>query len=74
MLRLKIINAVLAILYGILFSTNQLTVSFINGLISLYFIILFRVMIIDLDAHQGNGHEMDFSNDGKDALIFLMVL
>nr|ASU54223.1 histone deacetylase [Hevea brasiliensis] len=22
-----------------------------------------RVMIIDLDAHQGNGHEMDFSND-----------
>ncbi|KAJ7958344.1 Histone deacetylase [Quillaja saponaria] len=24
-----------------------------------------RVMIIDLDAHQGNGHEMDFSNDGR---------
>ncbi|KAG6483263.1 hypothetical protein ZIOFF_059905 [Zingiber officinale] len=22
-----------------------------------------RVMIIDLDAHQGNGHEIDFSND-----------
>lgn len=21
-------------------------------------------MIIDLDAHQGNGHEIDFSNDG----------
>jgi histone deacetylase 11 len=24
----------------------------------------FRVMIIDLDAHQGNGHEKDFANDG----------
>lgn len=24
-----------------------------------------RVMIIDLDAHQGNGHEMDFSNDRR---------
>ena len=24
---------------------------------------LYRVMIIDLDAHQGNGHEMDFYND-----------
>ncbi|OAY54095.1 histone deacetylase 2 [Manihot esculenta] len=24
-----------------------------------------RVMIIDLDAHQGNGHEMDFSNDSR---------
>ncbi|PIA64353.1 hypothetical protein AQUCO_00100080v1 [Aquilegia coerulea] len=24
-----------------------------------------RVMIIDLDAHQGNGHEMDFSKDGR---------
>ncbi|KAK6912809.1 Histone deacetylase domain [Dillenia turbinata] len=24
-----------------------------------------RVMIIDLDAHQGNGHEMDFSHDGR---------
>ncbi|KAK9148938.1 hypothetical protein Scep_007695 [Stephania cephalantha] len=24
-----------------------------------------RVMIIDLDAHQGNGHERDFSNDGR---------
>ncbi|XP_065850209.1 histone deacetylase 2 isoform X4 [Euphorbia lathyris] len=24
-----------------------------------------RVMIIDLDAHQGNGHEMDFSNDSQ---------
>ncbi|XP_044464633.1 histone deacetylase 2-like isoform X2 [Mangifera indica] len=24
-----------------------------------------RVMIIDLDAHQGNGHEKDFSNDGR---------
>ncbi|XWS72463.1 hypothetical protein CRYUN_Cryun02cG0041800 [Craigia yunnanensis] len=24
-----------------------------------------RVMIIDLDAHQGNGHEMDFANDGR---------
>ncbi|KAJ8751585.1 hypothetical protein K2173_016832 [Erythroxylum novogranatense] len=23
------------------------------------------VMIIDLDAHQGNGHEMDFSNDDR---------
>ncbi|WCJ29584.1 Histone deacetylase 11 [Euphorbia peplus] len=23
------------------------------------------VMIIDLDAHQGNGHEMDFSDDGR---------
>lgn len=22
-----------------------------------------RVMIIDLDAHQGNGHERDFIND-----------
>lgn len=27
----------------------------------------FRVMIIDLDAHQGNGHETDFANDGMDA-------
>ncbi|XP_065850207.1 histone deacetylase 2 isoform X2 [Euphorbia lathyris] len=25
----------------------------------------YRVMIIDLDAHQGNGHEMDFSNDSQ---------
>ncbi|XP_057957851.1 histone deacetylase 2 isoform X2 [Malania oleifera] len=24
-----------------------------------------RVMIIDLDAHQGNGHEMDFSDDRR---------
>eukprot|EP01018_Ginkgo_biloba_P021683 Gb_35289 [translate_table: standard] len=24
-----------------------------------------KVMIIDLDAHQGNGHEMDFANDGR---------
>ncbi|XVE70934.1 hypothetical protein DITRI_Ditri10aG0109600 [Diplodiscus trichospermus] len=24
-----------------------------------------RVMIIDLDAHQGNGHEMDFADDGR---------
>ncbi|XP_057467701.1 histone deacetylase 2 [Actinidia eriantha] len=24
-----------------------------------------RVMIIDLDAHQGNGHEKDFSNDNR---------
>ncbi|KAG1335409.1 histone deacetylase 2 [Cocos nucifera] len=24
-----------------------------------------RVMIIDLDAHQGNGHEIDFSNDRR---------
>ncbi|XP_077210111.1 histone deacetylase 2 isoform X2 [Tasmannia lanceolata] len=24
-----------------------------------------RVMIIDLDAHQGNGHEMDFCNDRR---------
>ncbi|TVT98831.1 hypothetical protein EJB05_55846, partial [Eragrostis curvula] len=24
-----------------------------------------RVMIIDLDAHQGNGHEKDFGSDGK---------
>ncbi|KAI3936708.1 hypothetical protein MKX01_034137 [Papaver californicum] len=24
-----------------------------------------RVMIIDLDAHQGNGHEMDFGNDNR---------
>lgn len=24
-----------------------------------------RVMIIDLDAHQGNGHEMDFANDRR---------
>lgn len=23
----------------------------------------YRVMIIDLDAHQGNGHELDFAND-----------
>lgn len=27
-----------------------------------------RVMIIDLDAHQGNGHEIDFSHDSM--LIF----
>ncbi|KAI5648023.1 hypothetical protein M9H77_34028 [Catharanthus roseus] len=26
---------------------------------------LSRVMIIDLDAHQGNGHEKDFSNDRR---------
>ncbi|XP_078439336.1 histone deacetylase 2 isoform X1 [Wolffia australiana] len=26
---------------------------------------LSRVMIIDLDAHQGNGHEIDFSSDGR---------
>ncbi|XP_022754658.1 histone deacetylase 2-like isoform X2 [Durio zibethinus] len=24
-----------------------------------------RVMIVDLDAHQGNGHEMDFADDGR---------
>ncbi|KAL2940206.1 Histone deacetylase 2, partial [Bienertia sinuspersici] len=24
-----------------------------------------RVMIIDLDAHQGNGHELDFAEDGR---------
>lgn len=26
---------------------------------------LSRVMIIDLDAHQGNGHERDFSDDSE---------
>ncbi|RZC81606.1 hypothetical protein C5167_044186 [Papaver somniferum] len=30
-----------------------------------------RVMIIDLDAHQGNGHEMDFGNDSRFPLILL---
>lgn len=25
----------------------------------------YRVMIIDLDAHQGNGHEKDFSSDSR---------
>ena len=24
-----------------------------------------QVMIVDLDAHQGNGHERDFMNDGQ---------
>ncbi|KDO80061.1 hypothetical protein CISIN_1g018685mg [Citrus sinensis] len=27
-----------------------------------------RVMIIDLDAHQGNGHEKDFSSDSRSCL------
>lgn len=26
-------------------------------------VVIFRAMIIDLDAHQGNGHERDFSDD-----------
>uniref|UniRef100_A0A453SCQ8 Histone deacetylase domain-containing protein n=2 Tax=Aegilops tauschii subsp. strangulata TaxID=200361 RepID=A0A453SCQ8_AEGTS len=30
-----------------------------------------RVMIIDLDAHQGNGHEKDFANDGMSYILFL---
>ncbi|RCV42488.1 hypothetical protein SETIT_9G220600v2 [Setaria italica] len=28
-------------------------------------LLIFRVMIIDLDAHQGNGHEKDFGGDGR---------
>jgi acetoin utilization deacetylase AcuC-like enzyme len=27
-------------------------------------------MIIDLDAHQGNGHEKDFANDGMPSILF----
>jgi acetoin utilization deacetylase AcuC-like enzyme len=27
-------------------------------------------MIIDLDAHQGNGHEKDFANDGMSSTLF----
>lgn len=34
---------------------------------------IFRVMIIDLDAHQGNGHEMDFAYDSM-AKKFLLLL
>lgn len=30
-------------------------------------------MIVDLDAHQGNGHEIDFADDGK-GLFFLIAL
>lgn len=30
-----------------------------------------RVMIIDLDAHQGNGHETDFANDGMTIFLFV---
>jgi acetoin utilization deacetylase AcuC-like enzyme len=30
-----------------------------------------RVMIIDLDAHQGNGHARDFMNDGNALLLCL---
>lgn len=30
-----------------------------------------RVMIIDLDAHQGNGHEKDFGSDGKRLSVLL---
>ncbi|KAG4944459.1 hypothetical protein JHK82_048606 [Glycine max] len=32
-----------------------------------------RVMIIDLDAHQGNGHEMDFAYDSMSKKIFAQV-
>ncbi|KAG0615983.1 hypothetical protein M758_5G081400 [Ceratodon purpureus] len=32
-----------------------------------------RVMIIDLDAHQGNGHERDFMNDGNYLFISLHI-
>ena len=28
-------------------------------------------MIIDLDAHQGNGHEKDFAHDGMSYILFL---
>lgn len=28
-------------------------------------------MIIDLDAHQGNGHEIDFAND---SMIFALTI
>lgn len=28
-----------------------------------------RVMIVDLDAHQGNGHERDFLNDASTYII-----
>lgn len=34
---------------------------------------IFRVMIIDLDAHQGNGHEMDFAYDSMSKKIFAQV-
>lgn len=30
-------------------------------------------MIIDLDAHQGNGHETDFSNESKDVVLSLFM-
>lgn len=33
-----------------------------------------RVMIIDLDAHQGNGHEMDFANDSMLQNFYLPVM
>lgn len=31
-------------------------------------------MIIDLDAHQGNGHETDFSNDSMITFVLLISL
>lgn len=31
----------------------------------------YRVMIIDLDAHQGNGHETDFANDSRFTSVIL---
>jgi histone deacetylase 11 len=30
---------------------------------------LTRVMIVDLDAHQGNGHETDFLNDDNVCIV-----
>ena len=31
------------------------------------------MMIIDLDAHQGNGHERDFMNDGNHLFLSLNI-
>lgn len=31
-------------------------------------------MIIDLDAHQGNGHEKDFSNDSMRSYSFTFII
>lgn len=63
-----------------IFSTQVL-----SALDSTYGILLFqsgkfsRVMIIDLDAHQGNGHEMDFASDSmcfclSHSVLFLHLL
>ena len=56
------------ILYYYLYNTSFLSVFLDHNVLQFMFKYLegiSKVMIVDFDAHQGNGHERDFINDEK---------